>query len=88
MVRNDPQMDWTARRLADDKPGSTLHDAPPIFARLSLEKTDWYKLVRGFGRLFWNVAGRPHTIDATRIRIGQHRFHIPLVQRFEVVLRQ
>ena len=70
-------LDWTARQLADGKPGSTPHDAPPIFARLSIDSDVWCKLVGGFGRLFWNVAGRPQTIDATRSRIGQHRYHIP-----------
>ena len=70
-------LDWTARRLADGKPGSTPHDAPPIFARLSIDPNVWCQLVGGFGRLFWNVAGRPQTIDATRSRIGQHRYHIP-----------
>ena len=70
-------LDWTARQLADGKPGSTPHDAPPIFARLSIDPHVWCKLVGGFGRLFWNVAGRPQTIDATRSRIGQRRFHIP-----------
>ena len=70
-------LDWTARKLADGKPGSTPDDAPPIFARLSLDPHVWCKLVGRFGRLFWNVAGRPQTIDATRSRIGQHRFHIP-----------
>ena len=70
-------LDWTARRLADGKPGSTPHDAPPIFKRLSIDADVWCKLVGGFGRLFWNVAGRPQTIDATRSRIGRHRYHIP-----------
>jgi len=70
-------LDWSARRLADGKPGSTPHDAPPFFARLSIDPQVWCKLVGRFGRLFWNVAERPKTIDATRSRIGQHRYHIP-----------
>ena len=70
-------LDWTARRLANGKPGSTPLDAPQIFARLSIDPNVWRQLVGGFGRLFWNVAGRPQTIDATRSRIGQHRYHIP-----------
>jgi len=70
-------LDWTARRLVDGKPGSTPHDTPPVFERLSIDPHVWCKLVGGFGRLFWNVAGRPRTIDATRSRIGQHRYHIP-----------
>ena len=70
-------LDWTARKLADGKPGSTPQDALPTFERLSIDPHVWCKLVGGFGRLFWNVAGRPQTIDATRSRIGRHRYHIP-----------
>ena len=70
-------LDWTARQLAVGKSGSTPKDAPPIFARLSIEPTAWCKLVGGFGRLFCNVAGLPQTIDTTRSRIGQHRYHVP-----------
>ena len=63
-------LDWTTRQLADGKPGSTPHDAPPIFARLSIDPHVWCKLIGGFGRLFWYVAGRPQTIDVTLSRIG------------------
>jgi hypothetical protein len=70
-------LDWTARQRAAGKSGSTPKDAPPILARLSLDSRAWCQLIDGFGRLFCHVAGRPQTIDATRSRFGQHRFHLP-----------
>ena len=59
-------LDWTVWQLADGKPGSTFHDAPPIFERLSIDATVWCKLAGGFGRLFWNITGRPQTIDGPK----------------------
>jgi hypothetical protein len=70
-------LDWTARQFAAGKSGCTPKGAPPIFARLSLDPGAWCRLVNGFGQLFSSVAGHPHTIDATRSRIGQHRYHVP-----------
>jgi hypothetical protein len=70
-------LDWIARQRAAGKSGSTPEDAPPILARLSLDPRAWCQLIDGFGRLFCHVAGRPQTIDATRSRFGQHRFHLP-----------
>jgi hypothetical protein len=69
-------LDWTARQFAAGKRGSTPLDAPPIFSRLSIQPKDWCELIGNFGSLFCSVAGRPQTIDATRSRVGQHRYHI------------
>jgi hypothetical protein len=35
----------------------------------------WCELVQNFGRLFYNVAGHPHRIEATRSRQTNRRFH-------------
>ena len=69
-------LDWTARQLAKGKQVSTPKGTPPIFERLSIEPEAWCEPIGDFGRLFCNVAGRPHTVDQTRTRIGQHRYHI------------
>ena len=34
------------------------------------------ELVKQFGKLFYNVAGKPQTIDQTRSRLGQHRYYV------------
>ena len=69
-------LDWTARQIRADKQGSTPLDAPPIFMRLSIEPAAWCELIGDFGRLFCNVAGRPQTVDNTRTRVRQSRYHI------------
>ena len=58
----------TARQTVPGKRGATPADAPPIFERLSMSGETWCELARNFGRLFYNVAGHPHRIEATRNR--------------------
>ena len=70
-------LDWTARQMVKGKSGSTPVETPSVLARLSISPTAWCKLVSGFGQLFWNVAGRPQTIGATRSRIAQRRYNVP-----------
>ena len=57
-------LDWTARQFSTDR-GSTPPEAPPVLRRLGLESTTWCELVKDFGKLFSQVAGRPQVIDAT-----------------------
>ena len=66
----------TARQIARGKHGWTPTEVPPAFQRLGFEPTTWCNLVQDFGRMFRTVAGRPQTVDATRIRVHQHRFNI------------
>lgn len=70
-------LDWTAREVLRGKSGHTPASVPPILERLSLDVAVWTALVRGFGRMFHNAAGKPRTIDACRSRVGQRRFHVP-----------
>jgi hypothetical protein len=69
-------LDWTARQTAAGKLGSMPEEVPPIFERLSLDASTWCQLVRNFGRLFYHVAGKPQTIDDSRSRVMQRRFHL------------
>ena len=62
-------LDWTARQTVKGKRGSTPKALRPIFGRLSLSPQLWCKLVGSFGRLFYNVAGLPVTIEATTSRL-------------------
>ena len=68
-------LDWTARQRVPGKRGATPADAPLIFQRLSISAETWCELVHNFGRLFYNVAGRPSRIEATRSRQTNRRFH-------------
>jgi len=68
-------LDWTARQKVRGKRGATPTEAPPIVQRLSMSAETWCELVHHFGRLFYNVAGQPERIEATRSRQTNRRFH-------------
>jgi hypothetical protein len=70
-------LDWTAREVVRGKRGHTPANVPPILQRLSLDVAAWTALVRDFGRMFHNAAGKPRSIDECRSRVGQRRFHVP-----------
>ena len=67
-------LDWTSRQIHTGKKGVTPATAKPIFERLGIWADVWCELVRDFGRLFYTVAGQPHTIDSTRSRNGAQRY--------------
>ena len=69
-------LDWTARQRAQGKRGATPRTLRPIFERLSLSPKLWCDLVGSFGRLFYNVAGMPVTIEATTSRLTHKRYHV------------
>jgi REP element-mobilizing transposase RayT len=69
-------LDWTARQVAQGKPGSTPLDAPPIFERLQIKPLAWCELVSKFGVLFSLVAGRPQCVDSYRSRLRGSRYHL------------
>ena len=74
-------LDWTARQAVAGKRGANPKALQPIFERLSLDPTIWCALVGSFGRLFYNVAGLPPTIDATSSRVSQRQYHVPTLAR-------
>ena len=69
-------LDWTARQMRSDKPGSTPACAKPIFERLGIDAGAWCELTKDFGRLFSTVAGKPTVIDSTRSRTRGQRYHV------------
>ncbi len=69
-------LDWTARLMRSDKPGSTPDCAKPIFERLGIDAGAWCELTKNFGRLFSTVAGTPNVIDSTRSRTRGQRYHV------------
>jgi hypothetical protein len=70
-------LDWTARHVVQNKSGHTPPDAPPILERLGLDVKTWSALTQDFGRMFYNAAGTPRSVDAFRSRGQQRRFHLP-----------
>ena len=69
-------LDWTARQTSKTKPGRTPEQLKPLFERLGLDAETWCELVSRFDQLFFNVAGRPQTIDTTPSRLTQQRYHV------------
>jgi hypothetical protein len=69
-------LDWTARRTVKGKRGRTPDALQPILQRLGLKADVWCELVGEFGRLFFNVAGRPQTIEKTTSRLTQQRYYV------------
>jgi hypothetical protein len=67
-------LDWTARQIRSDKRGSTPDSLAPVFERLRISDEVWCGLVKDFGRLFYAVAGRPHSVDSHRSRDGRSRY--------------
>ncbi|WP_373650870.1 transposase [Schlesneria sp. DSM 10557] len=67
---------WTAKQLPREQRGRTSPELKEVLSKLDLNANAWLALVRKFGRLFYNVAGRPQTIELTRSRIGQHRHYV------------
>ena len=74
-------LEWTARHLGSDKAGVAPPTIAPILRRLSLDPQAWCELVGSFGRLFYNVAGSPQTVDATPSRLTQQRFYLRAAAR-------
>ena len=71
---NLERLDWTAGQIKNGKCGSTPKPAKPIFERLGNSGEVWCELVKEFGRLFMNVAGKLQEIDSHRSRYGGHRY--------------
>lgn len=69
-------LNWTAKHIAKKGRIRVSDSCLPVLEKLGLDAQSWLQLVCRFGRLFYNVAGRPQTIDLTRSRVGQHRYHI------------
>jgi REP element-mobilizing transposase RayT len=74
-------LDWTARQVRPDKPGSTPDDLPPILDRLRLEPKIFTDQVRLFGRMFSAAAGQPQTLsDARSLRTHRRYYVRPLAR--------
>ena len=55
-------LDWTGRELRADKRGAIPEHLAPILERLGINRANWLDTVRGFGRMFKQVAGRSSSL--------------------------
>jgi hypothetical protein len=56
-------LDWLARNTVAGKRGSTPAEAPAIFERSGIDGVACSKVVKDFGRVFKNVAGKSTSIE-------------------------
>ncbi len=69
-------LDWTARRIAAGKQGTTPAEMPPILQRLGLEASNWHELVCSFEQNFIHVAGRCDRVTVMRSHQTHRRFRL------------
>jgi hypothetical protein len=62
-VHDGDLLDWLARNAVAGKRGSTPAEAPAIFERLGIDGVACSKVVKDFGRVFKNVAGKSTSIE-------------------------
>jgi hypothetical protein len=55
-------LDWTGREIRVHKPGAIPEHLAPILDRLGLDRSNWVKTVREFGRMFKQAAGRASSL--------------------------
>ncbi len=68
-------LDWLARNRVAGKRGSTQVEAPVIFERLGIEVMAWSQMVKDFGRMFKNVAGKSTSIEQARSLKTRRKFY-------------
>ena len=57
-------LDWTGREIRENKCGAIPDNLAPILDRLGLDRSNWVKTVREFGRMFKQAAGRASSLAA------------------------
>jgi hypothetical protein len=53
---------WTGREIRENKCGAIPDNLAPILDRLGLDRSNWVKTVREFGRMFKQAAGRASSL--------------------------
>ncbi|MCC5842409.1 MAG: hypothetical protein JJT96_19990, partial [Opitutales bacterium] len=67
-------VDWTGRRIRDDKVGSIPADLAPVLERLELDVENWISTVERYGSLYHRVAGRMEKLAEAARAAGQRWF--------------
>ncbi|WP_246105680.1 hypothetical protein [Rosistilla ulvae] len=70
-------LDWTGRKLCNEKRGSIPAELAPILRRIGLEPHAWCNLVSRFGRIFKRAAGTSESLAQEARRRGQAWIQAP-----------
>ena len=68
-------LDWLARNTVAGKRGSTPIETPLVFDRLGIDSVAWSQMVKNFGRIFKNAAGKPASIAQARSLKTHRKFY-------------
>ena len=55
-------VDWTGRRIRDDKKGFIDSSAPKLFTQLKMDEEDWFDMTQSFERKFAYFAAKPEKL--------------------------
>ncbi len=66
---------WMALANCVANCGSTPVEAPAIFERLGIDADAWSQMVKDFGRMFKNVAGKSTSIEQARSLKTRRKFY-------------
>ncbi len=67
-------LDWTGREIRENKCGAIPDNLAPILDRLGLDRSNWVKTVREFGRMFKQAAGRASSLARAAPRCSRRWF--------------
>ena len=67
-------VDWTGREIRENKWGAIPDNLAPNLDRLGLDRSNWVKTVREFGRMFKQAAGRASSLARAAPRCSRRWF--------------
>ncbi|MBV1871291.1 MAG: hypothetical protein KUG83_01970 [Gammaproteobacteria bacterium] len=66
-------VDWTGRRLKQDKRGAIDSELPPILQRLGIQPENWIDVVFHFHKYFLDAAGTVSSLEQFREKKSRQR---------------
>ena len=67
-------VDWTGRRIRDDKKGFIDSSAPKLFTQLKMDEEDWFDMTQSFERKFAYFAAKPELLYFHAEEHGAHYY--------------
>ena len=67
-------VDWTGRRIRDDKKGFIDSSAPRLFTQLKMDEEDWFDMTQSFERKFAYFAAKPELLYFHAEEHGSHYY--------------
>ncbi len=68
------QLDWTGCEIGADRRGAIPEHLAPFLDRPGLDRSNWVNMVREFGRMFKQAAGRASSLARAAPRCSRRWF--------------